>query len=160
MRTKASNNAKVDSSQSARGLRFAIVSSRFNAEICKGLESGATKALLESGAPPESVVCIEVPGAFEIPLAAKKAAESGRFDAIIAVGCVIRGETPHFEYISQTVTAGLGRVTLDSGLPIAFGVLTVNTVEQAQARSGPGADNKGFEAAQAAIEMVHVLKSI
>jgi 6,7-dimethyl-8-ribityllumazine synthase len=101
---------------------------------------------------------LHVPGAFEIPLAAKKAAQSGKFDGIVAIGCVIRGETAHFEYISQVASAGISQVGLETGVPVAFGVLTVDTDEQAMARSQPGPENKGFHAAQSAVEMVRLLR--
>ena len=140
-------------------MRIAIIASKFNSEIVDGLIDGAMRAL--DGA---SIKCatkiFRVPGAFEIPLAAKKAAYSRRYDAVIAIGCLIRGETPHFEYISNQMSLGIGQVALDSGIPVAFGVITVNTDEQALARSGPNTENKGYEAAMAAIEMVEVLRQI
>jgi 6,7-dimethyl-8-ribityllumazine synthase len=101
-----------------------------------------------------------VPGAFEIPLAAKRAAVSGRFDAIVAIGCVIRGETAHFEYISHVASTGIAQVGLETGVPVTFGVLTVDTDEQAMARSVPGGDNKGYHAAQAAVEMARIVKGL
>ena len=138
------------------GLTFAIVASRFNPEITERLVSGARKAL-EGAA---NVTLIHVPGAFEIPLAAKRAAASRRYDGIIAVGCVIRGETPHFDYISHVASTGVSQAALETGVPIGFGILTVNTDEQAMARSGADSENKGFGAAMAAVEMVNLLKRI
>jgi 6,7-dimethyl-8-ribityllumazine synthase len=137
-------------------LRIAIVASRFNPEITERLVKGAQEALREVA----EVSLIHVPGAFEIPIAAKRAALSGRFHAIIAIGCVIRGETAHFEYISQVASSGIAQVGLETGIPVTFGVLTVDTDEQAMARSEPGPDNKGYHAAQAAVEMVKVLKGL
>jgi 6,7-dimethyl-8-ribityllumazine synthase len=140
--------------------RYAIVASRFNAEIVEGLLEGAKRALVQAGVNWDDVPVHRVPGAFEIPLAAQRVAETGKFDAVIAIGCLIRGETPHFEYISMQVSLGIGQVALDMGIPVAFGVITVNTDEQAVARSGPNPENKGFEAASAAIEMVKLLREI
>ena len=138
--------------------RVAIVVSRFNPEITDKLVEGALAALKQSGADPAAIPVYRVPGAFEIPLIAKLAALSGKFDAVIALGCVIRGETPHFEYISNQVSLGLGKAALESGIPITFGVLTVDTDAQAEARSGPGTDNKGYEAAMAAVEMIQLAR--
>lgn len=137
-------------------LRIAIVASRFNPEITERLVAGAQEALQNEAA----VTLIHVPGAFEIPLAAKQAALSGRFDAIVALGCVIRGETAHFEYISHVASHGIAQVGLETGIPVTFGVLTADTDEQALARSVPGPDNKGYHAAQAAVEMVQVLRGL
>jgi 6,7-dimethyl-8-ribityllumazine synthase len=137
-------------------LRIAIVASRFNPEISERLLSGAQDALRGVA----TVTVVQVPGAFEIPLAAKQAALSGRFDAIVAIGCVIRGETPHFEYISQVASNGIAQVGFETGIPVTFGVLTADTDEQAIARSVPGPDNKGYHAAQAAVEMVQVLRGL
>jgi 6,7-dimethyl-8-ribityllumazine synthase len=137
-------------------LRIAIVVSRFNPEITERLLAGAQEALRGEGA----VTVIHVPGAFEIPFTAKQAALSGRFDAIVALGCVIRGETAHFEYISQVASNGIAQVGLETGIPVAFGVLTADTDEQAMARSVPGPDNKGYHAAQTAVEMVRVLREL
>ena len=134
--------------------RFAIIVSEYNSVIMDRLIAGAKKALHE-----KQVTLIRVPGSFEIPLAAKRAAMSGKYDGLVALGCVLRGETPHFEYISRAVSNGLQQVALETGVPIGFGVLTVDTVEQAMARSGDSG-NKGFEAAMAAVTMVDVLKKI
>ena len=135
--------------------RFAIVASEYNSVITDRLIDGAKRALKTQ----KEVSLIRVPGAFEIPLAVKHAADSKKYDAIVALGCVLRGETPHFEYISRSVSEGLQRVALDTGIPVGFGVLTVLTVEQAMERSGESG-NKGFEAAATALEMVDVLRKI
>ena len=137
-------------------LKIAIVAARFNAEITERLIAGAQEALRGLA----EVSLFQVPGAFEIPLAAKQAALSKRFDAIVAIGCVIRGETAHFEYISHVASTGIAQVSLETGVPVTFGVLTVDTDEQAMARSVPGGDNKGYHAAQAAVEMVRILKKL
>jgi 6,7-dimethyl-8-ribityllumazine synthase len=137
-------------------LRIAIVASRFNAEITDRLLAGAQEALRGLA----EVTLFHVPGAFEIPLAAKQAALSKRFDAIVAIGCVIRGETAHFEYISHVASTGIAQVGLETGVPVTFGVLTVDTDEQAMARSVPGGDNKGYHAAQAAVEMARIVKGL
>ncbi len=141
-------------------MRLVIVASRFNDEIVGGLLDGAKRAIVEAGGDWEQVPVYRVPGAFEIPLAAQKAIDSGKCDAVIAIGCLIKGETPHFEYISEQTSLGIGRVALDTGVPVSFGVITVNTDEQAIARSGNNKDNKGYEAAMAAIEMVHLLRRL
>ena len=138
------------------GLKIAIVAARFNAEITERLIAGAQEALRGLA----EVSLFQVPGAFEIPLAAKQAALSKRFDAIVAIGCVIRGETAHFEYISHVASTGIAQVSLETGVPVTFGVLTVDTDEQAMARSVPGGDNRGYHAAQAAVEMVRILKKL
>ena len=140
--------------------RIAIVASRFNEEIVTGLLVGAKRALMESGLDWDQVPIFKVPGAFEIPLVAKKAAQTGRYDALIAIGCLIRGETAHFEYISNQASLGIGLVALETGIPITFGVITVNNDEQAIARSGDNPENKGYEAAKAALEMIQLLRQI
>lgn len=141
-------------------MRIAIVASRFNSEIVDGLLLGAKRALVQSGVNWEQVPVFRVPGAFEIPLASKKAAASGKYDAVIAIGCLIRGETPHFEYISNQTSLGIGQVALETGIPVSFGVITVNTDDQAVARSGDNTENKGYEAASAALEMVQLLREM
>ena len=141
-------------------MRLVIIASRFNSEIVDGLLEGANRAFVDGGVDPRAVPIFRVPGAFEIPLAAKRAAISGKYDAVIAIGCLIRGETPHFEYISNQTSLGIGQVALDTGVPVAFGVITVNTDEQAVARAGTNNENKGYEAATAAIEMVRLLREI
>jgi len=135
--------------------RFAIVAAEYNSVITDRLIEGAKRALKAQ----KEVTLIRVPGGFEIPLAVKQAAASKKYDGIVALGCVVKGETPHFDYISRAVSEGLQRVALDTGIPIGFGVLTVLTVEQAMERSGDGR-NKGFEAATAALEMIDVLRKI
>ena len=139
---------------------WAIVISRWNAFITSHLEEGALDVLRRMGAPADAVTLIRVPGAFEIPVAVQKAAASGKFDAVIALGCVIRGATPHFDYVAGEVSKGMSRVALDTGVPVAFGVLTTDTIEQAVERAGTKAGNKGAEAALAAIEMVDVLRQM
>ena len=141
-------------------MKIAIVASRFNPEVVEGLIAGALDGLVQSKIAAEDVTLVRVPGAFEIPLAAQRAAVSGKFDAIVALGAVIRGETAHFEYISQHATLGVGRVALDCRIPVAFGILTTDTDEQAIARSRPDENNKGLEAARAAVEMVETLKRL
>jgi 6,7-dimethyl-8-ribityllumazine synthase len=144
----------------AKGLRFGIVVSRFNSFISERLLEGAMDALRRSGAEEEDWTVARVPGAFEIPLASKKMAKSGRYDAIICLGCVIRGATPHYAYIAAEVTKGIASLSLESEVPVAFGVLTTDTIEQAIERAGTKAGNKGFDAALSAIEMANLLKEI
>lgn len=144
----------------ANDLRIAIVASRWNDMIVSRLVGGAQDALLRLGASAANLTLIRVPGSFEIPLAAKKIAESGRCDAVICVGAVIRGETPHFDYIAAEVTKGMAAVALETGVPIAYGIITADTVEQAINRAGIKAGNKGFEAAMAAVEMANLLKEL
>ena len=141
-------------------MRIAIIASKFNSEIVDGLLDGAKRALVGAGIDWANVPVFRVPGAFEIPLAAKKAAGSGKYDAVIAIGCLIRGETPHFEYISNQTSLGIGQVALETGIPVAFGVITVNNDEQAAARSSGNSENKGYQAAMAAIEMVQLLREM
>ena len=145
---------------SAKDLRFGIVASRFNEKVVNGLREGALSTLSKRGADPDSIKTIWVPGALEIPLIAKKMAESGQYDAIICLGAVIKGDTAHFEFISQQTVAGICRVSLETGIPCSLGVLTCYTPEQAVLRSSPGDENKGIEAALAAIEMAQLLKDI
>ncbi len=142
------------------GLKFAIVASRFNDLVTSRLLSGALDALERTGASDDQIVVVKVPGSFEIPLAVKKLAHTRKYDAIICLGTLIRGETPHFEYISNEVTKGIASVSLETGIPVAFGVLTADTVEQAIDRAGLKSGNKGFEAAMSAIEMVNLVKQI
>lgn len=143
---------------SAGDYRYAIISARFNAFIVEQMEEGALETFKEFGA--TSVQKTYVPGAFELPLAAKLLAESGMVDAILALGCVIRGETPHFEYVSDACVSGLNRVALDTGIPVVLGVLTTETVEQAQERASISADNKGRDAALTAMEMLQFKERI
>jgi len=144
----------------AEGCRFALVVSRFNDGVTTRLRDRARAALSEAGAAAGDVEEFSVPGAFELPQAARGLAETGRFDAIVALGCVIRGETPHFEYISSAVAHGLMSAAGDTGVPMSFGVLTTDTQAQAMARAGEGPDNKGFEAAAAAIEMARLFRQL
>lgn len=144
----------------ADGLRFAIVASRWNDLIVSRLIGGAEDALLRLGGASNQITLVRVPGSFEIPLAAKKLATSGRYDAIICVGAVIRGETPHFEHIAAEVTKGIASASLSTGVPIAYGIITADTVEQAINRAGVKAGNKGFEAAMTAVEMANLLKEL
>jgi 6,7-dimethyl-8-ribityllumazine synthase len=143
-----------------RGVRVALLRSRFNEAIVGGLVDGARAALLEMGAAPADVTVLDVPGAFELPLAAAAAADSGRFDAVVALGAVIRGDTDHYEHIAREAAAGLAAVARKSRLPVAFGVLTVDNEEQARTRSAPGPENKGAEAARAAVAMVGLLRGL
>ncbi|MBW1903008.1 MAG: 6,7-dimethyl-8-ribityllumazine synthase [Deltaproteobacteria bacterium] len=144
----------------AEGLRFAIVASRFNDFICSRLVEGAMDALKRHGATEEQVILVKVPGAFETPLAAKKLAESGQYDAVICLGAVIRGATPHFDYVAAEVSKGIANVALESNVPVTFGVLTTDTLEQAIERAGSKSGNKGSEAAIAAIEMANLYKEL
>lgn len=137
--------------------RYGIVVSRFNSFISERLLEGAVDTLIRHGAADEQLTVVKVPGAFEIPLMAKQMAASGRFDALLCLGAVIRGGTPHFEYVSSEVTKGVALVSMESGLPVAFGVLTTDSVEQAIERAGTKAGNKGAEAAMSALEMVNLL---
>lgn len=144
----------------AKGQKFGVVVSRFNSFICERLLEGAVDALIRHGADDADISVARVPGAFEIPLAAKKMAEAGKYDALICLGAVIRGSTPHFDYVASEVSKGVASVSLDSGVPIAFGVLTTDTIEQAVERAGTKAGNKGFEAAVTAIETVNLFKAL
>jgi 6,7-dimethyl-8-ribityllumazine synthase len=150
----------VEGQLSAEGFRFGIIVSRFNDFICSRLVEGAMDALLRHGATEEQVSVIKVPGAFEIPLTAKKLAESGRYDAVICLGAVIRGSTPHFDYVAAEVSKGIASVALESKVPVTFGVLTTDNLEQAIERAGSKSGNKGYEGAVAAIEMVNLFKEL
>lgn len=142
------------------GAKFAIVGSRFNAFIVERLIEGAVDALVRHGASAANVSVVRVPGSWEIPLVCKRLAKSGKLDAIVAVGAVIRGATPHFDHVANEVSKGVAQASLDSGVPIAFGVLTTDSIEQAVERAGTKAGNKGFDAAVAAIEMVSLGKAL
>jgi 6,7-dimethyl-8-ribityllumazine synthase len=144
----------------ASPFRFAVIVSRFNEGITSSLRRAAVDELGQAGAADTNVRTYEVPGAYEIPQAARAAAETGRFDAVVCLGCVIRGETPHFDYISSAVAHGIMTAAGDTGVPMAFGVLTTDTLEQATARAGDGPDNKGREAALAAIEMAALYRAL
>ena len=150
----------IEGKLEAKGFKFGLIVSRFNSFICERLLEGAIDTLVRHGADAQKLTVVRVPGAFEIPLMAKKMVGTGKFDAIICLGAVIRGGTPHFEYVSSEVTKGIASVSLDSGLPIAFGVLTTDSVEQAIERAGTKAGNKGVEAAMSAIEMANLMKAI
>jgi len=142
------------------GYRFAIVVSRFNEEITEGLLQGARERLAEASVPDDSVTIIHVPGAFEIPIAAQRLGESGEYDAIVCLGCLIKGETMHFEYIAEAASHGIMQAAAATGIPMAFGVLTTLTEEQAVERSRSGPDNKGREAAAAALEMAKLFRKL
>lgn len=144
----------------AKGKRFGIVVSRFNDFITEKLLGGALDALTRTGAKENDIQIIKVPGAFEIPLAAKKAARTGRYDAVICLGAVIRGATPHFDYVCAEVSKGVAQVGLDFELPVIFGVLTTDTVEQAIDRAGTKSGNKGWHAAMAAVEMANLMGTV
>ncbi len=144
----------------AEGGRFGLVVSRFNGFIVDSLQAGAVDCLLRHGVHAKDITIVKVPGAHEIPLVAQRMAGSGRYDAIIALGAVIRGATPHFDYVAAECSKGLAAVGLQSGLPVTFGVLTVDTIEQAVERAGTKAGNKGADAALSAIEMVSLLKQL
>jgi 6,7-dimethyl-8-ribityllumazine synthase len=150
----------IEGTLTAQGVKFGMVVSRFNDFINKRLLDGALDALYRHGAEDKNVSIVKVPGSFEIPLMAKKLADSGNYDAVICLGAVIRGATPHFEYISAEVTKGIAKVALDSGVPISFGILTTDNIEQAIERAGTKSGNKGWDAALAAIEMVNLLKRV
>ena len=145
---------------SASGMRVAIVAARFNDGIVRRLLDGAHATLLELGADSDDVMSCRVPGAFELPLAAKALAVSGAFDGIVALGAVIRGETPHFDYVAGECIKGISMASQQHGVPVGFGVLTVDTIEQAIERAGTKAGNKGEEATMAVIEMVNLLRRI
>ncbi len=141
-------------------MRIAVLVARFNAEITEALLEGALEALARHGAGEDDVTVIRVPGAWELPQTAARAVATRRFDAVVTLGCVIRGETPHFDYVCQEASLGLGAVARASDIPVVFGVLTTDDVEQARARAGAGADNKGYEAALAAVEMASVYRGL
>ncbi|RPJ12282.1 MAG: 6,7-dimethyl-8-ribityllumazine synthase [Deltaproteobacteria bacterium] len=144
----------------AEGKRFGIVVSRFNDFITEKLLGGALDALIRTGAKEADIQIVKVPGAFEIPLAAKKAVQSNRYDAVICLGAVIRGATPHFDYVCAEVSKGVAQVGLDSGVPVIFGVLTTDTVEQAIERAGTKSGNKGWQAAMSAVEMANLMGTV
>lgn len=150
----------IEGEVGARGLRVGVVASRFNDFIVDRLLAGAVDTLIEHGADAADIQIVRVPGAFETPLALKKMAASKRYDALIAIGCVIRGATPHFDYVAGEVSRGAARVCLDHEIAFGFGVLTVDTLEQAIERAGSKAGNKGVDAALAAIRMASVLRQL
>jgi 6,7-dimethyl-8-ribityllumazine synthase len=144
----------------AAGFRFALVVSKYNDFVTDRLQVGALAALASAGVASEDITVVRVPGAFEIPLAAQHAAETGRYDAIVCLGCLIRGETSHFEFISSAVSHGLTTAAAATGVPMSFGVLTTHSVEEALARAADGTGNKGYEAAVAAIEMAEIVAQL
>jgi 6,7-dimethyl-8-ribityllumazine synthase len=150
----------IEGTLSARGLKVALVCSRFNDIITSRLMSGAKDCLLRHEAAENDLTEVWVPGAFEIPLAAQKLAETKKYDAIVCLGAVIRGSTPHFDYVCSEVAKGISKVTMEHGLPVAFGVLTTDSIEQAIERAGSKAGNKGWEAAISAVEMAQVVRKI
>jgi 6,7-dimethyl-8-ribityllumazine synthase len=141
----------------ADGKKFAIVAGRFNSFITEKLIDGAVDALKRHGVSDDAITLAWTPGAFEIPLVVQKMAASGKYDAVLALGCVIRGGTPHFDYVAGEAAKGVGQVTLQTGVPVLFGILTTDTIEQAIERAGTKAGNKGVDAAMAAIEMVDLM---
>jgi 6,7-dimethyl-8-ribityllumazine synthase len=151
---------EIEGSQNGAGLKFAIVVSRFNDFVTDRLRAGALECLKSAGVPASDVVVIKVPGAFEIPFAAKEAAKTGTFAAVVCLGCLIRGATPHFEYIASACSHAIADAAAATGVPMAFGVLTTNSVEEALERAGDGPSNKGWEAAAAAIEMATLQQAL
>jgi len=150
----------LEAKLNAEGKRFALVVSRFNDFITEKLLSGALDALVRSGADEKDIEVAKVPGAFEIPLVAMKMAKTERFDAVICLGAVIRGSTPHFDYVSAEVSKGVAMAGIDSGVPVIFGVITTDTIEQAIEHAGAKAGNKGWSAAMAAVEMANLFEAI
>jgi 6,7-dimethyl-8-ribityllumazine synthase len=150
----------IEGQLSASGTSFGLIVSRFNDFICERLMNGAIDALKRNGADESDITIVKVPGAFEIPLIAQKMASSNNYHAIIAIGAVIRGATSHYDYVCAEVSKGIASVSLNTGIPVLFGVLTTDTIEQAIERAGSKAGNKGFEAAMAAIEMVKIMEQI
>jgi 6,7-dimethyl-8-ribityllumazine synthase len=150
----------IEYSGRGAGRRIAVVVAKFNGFVTDRLQNGALAALAAAGVDAGDVTIVRVPGSFEIPLAAQHAAETGRFDAVVCLGCLIRGETSHFEYISSAVAQGLTSAAAATGVPMAFGVLTTNSAEEALARAGDGPGNKGHEAALAALEMSDIVAGL
>ncbi len=150
----------VEGNLTAEGMKIGLVVGRFNSFIVEHLVSGALDTIVRHGGSEDDVSKVMVPGAFEIPLAVQKMAQSGKFDAIVALGAVIRGGTPHFDYVAGECVKGIGQVQLNTGVPVSFGVLTVDSIEQAIERAGTKAGNKGEECTLAAIEMVNVMKQL
>lgn len=150
----------IEGNFNPEGASFAIVVARWNGEITESLLNGALRAFARQGVSEDRVQVVRVPGAFELPLAAKKLAESGGVDAVVTLGCVIRGGTPHFEYVCSECARGIGEAGLDTGVPIAFGVLTTDDLQQAKDRSGDNEENKGEEAALTALEMVSLFQQL
>jgi 6,7-dimethyl-8-ribityllumazine synthase len=150
----------VEGKLDATGLKTAVIASRFNDFITNKLIEGAIDCLVRHGSAEKDITVVRVPGSFEIPTATARAAASGKFDAVVCLGALIRGQTPHFDYIASEVTKGIAQVSLDTGVPVAFGVITADTLEQAVDRAGAKSGNKGFEAALSAIEMADLLRQI
>ncbi|MCF8069047.1 MAG: 6,7-dimethyl-8-ribityllumazine synthase [Desulfobacterales bacterium] len=150
----------IEAKLQAEGKKFAIVVSRFNDFITDRLVGGAMDALVRSGASDEDVDIVKVPGAFEIPFLAKKMAEKGKYDAVICLGAVIRGATPHFDYVSAEVSKGVAMAGMDTGVPVIFGVITTDTIEQAIERAGTKAGNKGWDSAISAVEMANLMAEV
>jgi len=150
----------IEGKLSGEGHKFALVVSRFNDFITEKLVGGALDALIRTGVDTADIDVVKVPGAFEIPLLAKKMAGGGRYDAIICLGAVIRGATPHFDYVAAEVSKGVAQASLDSGVPVIFGVVTTDTIEQAIERAGTKAGNKGWDSAMAAVEMVNLMEAV
>jgi 6,7-dimethyl-8-ribityllumazine synthase len=150
----------IEGSQTGHGLRIALVVSRYHDFVTDKLQKGALAALSAASVGSAAVTVVKVPGAFEIPTAAREAADTGRFDAVVCLGCLIKGETPHFDFIAAAVAHGLVTASGQTGIPMSFGVLTTNTVEEALARAGDGPSNKGWEAAVAAVEMATVARAL
>ena len=144
----------------AEGFRYAIVASRWNDFLTSKLIEGAIDALERLGADENSIEVFKVPGSFEIPMIADKVSKSGRFDAVICVGTILRGQTPHFDFVAGAATRGIAQAAVESGIPVLYGIITADTLEQAIDRAGVKAGNKGFEAAQAAVEMVNLYKAV
>lgn len=151
---------EIHGSGVAAGCRVAVIVAQFNAEVTGGLLRGALEALAEVGVADGAITVVRVPGAFEIPLAAQMAADTGRFDAVVCLGCLIKGDTMHFEYIASAATSGIAEAAVATGIPMGFGVLTTLTDEQAELRAQPGPGNKGREAALAALEMVQISRRL
>jgi 6,7-dimethyl-8-ribityllumazine synthase len=150
----------IEGHLSAAGLRMAIVASRFNSFVTERLLSGAVDALTRAGCNPDEIDIVKVPGSWELPIAAKELATQKRHHAIIALGCLIRGDTPHFDYIAAAATKGLAQIAAESGVPVAFGLLTTNTLEQAVDRAGAKSGNKGYDAAMSAVEMANLMRRL
>lgn len=150
----------VEGNLSAKGGKFCVVAARFNSFIVEQLENGAIDALVRHGADKEDISLIKVPGAFELPVVVQRLAALKKYDAIVVLGAVIRGGTPHFDYVAGECVKGIGQIQLNTGVPVSFGVLTVDSIEQAIERAGTKAGNKGEECTLAAIEMVNVLKQL
>ncbi|MBW2477182.1 MAG: 6,7-dimethyl-8-ribityllumazine synthase [Deltaproteobacteria bacterium] len=150
----------IEGKLDAKGMRIGILVSRFNSFVSERLVEGAIDAVLRHGASQENIDLVRVPGAFEIPPTAKQMADSGKYDAVICLGAVIRGATPHFDYVSAEVSKGVAMVSMEAKVPVSFGVLTTDNLEQAIERAGSKSGNKGFDAAMAAIEMANLYKAL